>query len=200
MWYNSIRIGVSCLKRKVIILLFICGLILITGCGKDTNKTNDSKLYNINGISIKLDREDFRESLRFKTSTSFVVDYNSTTTTYTIYKDENKDRYDLSNLKFRLDVYVDTMNTESTIDKEIQFVQNNDHFQNIVQEKRRINDKTWEYFSVDNYYDDTNVFQEHIYISERKINDFYFMYKIYFSCAEDIEEFEREFMNSIQYE
>lgn len=195
------------MKKKFLIgLLVIIGVFVITGCKneKDSQSNNtkldNDKSYNINGVSIKLDKDDNRDNIKYKISSSFTRNFSTTTSTYTIYKDKNKDKYDLSNITFRLDVNVDTMNSESKIEREKQLVNAKESFKNIEQSQKTINETTWEYFSFDNMNDDENSFKEHLYITEKKVNNYYYIYKVYFSFADDITEFENAFMDSIVFE
>ena len=190
------------MKKKIIIGLFIISLLfIVSGCGnKNINNSNDGKIYKVNGVSIKLDKEDDRDNIKYKTSSSFTRDYKTTMSTYTIYKDNSKSKYDLSNIVLRLDVNVDIMNTESQIEKEIKIINRNENFKNLIQNQKIINGTTWEYFTFENNNDSSNPFEEHLYIAEKKVNKYYSVYKIYFSFADDIEEFEEEFMNRIVFE
>ncbi len=191
------------MKNKILLgLLVLIGLFTISGCGisKNNNQGNNEKIYNVNGINIKLDKEDDRDNIKYKMSSSFTRVYRTTMSTYTIYKDASKDKYDLANIVFRLDVNVDIMNTESRIEKEKKLVKAKDNFKNIEQNQKTINGTIWEYFTFDNTNDAENIFKEHLYITEKKVNNYYNVYKIYFSFANDIEEFEESFMNSIVFE
>ena len=91
------------------------------------------------------------------------------------------------------------MNLQSKIDREKELVMNKDNFENVQQSQKTLNGITWDYFSFYNNYDN-NRFQEHLYMTERKIDNYYYVYKIYFSYAEGIEDFEESFMNSISFE
>lgn len=195
------------MKKKILLsLLVIIGLFIITGCKNENNsqsnntKQDNGKSYNINGVSIKLDKDDNRDNIKYKISSSFTRKFSTTTSTYTIYKDNNKDKYDLSNVIFRLDVNVDTMNSESKIEREKQLVNAKDSFKNIEQSQKTINETTWEYFSFDNMNDASNSFKEHLYITEKKVDKYYYIYKVYFSFSDEINDFENAFMDSIVFE
>ena len=187
--------------KKIVLLslIVLIGVFVLTGCENISKKTVDGKTYNINGISVKLDKSDERDGMKYKTSSSFEKDYKSTTTTYTSYIDKNKDKHDLSNIKFRLDVTVDIMNLESRIEKEKKLITSKDNFKNVKQDQKVIDEITWDYFTFDNAYENTS-FKEHLYLTERKMNNYYYVYKVYFSYAEDIEEFEEAFMNNVKFE
>ena len=192
--------------RKKILLVFlisillIFGLLFLTGCGnKGETIAKDGKTYNIHGLSIKLDKDEEYDKIKYLTSSFFERKFKVTGTSYTIYKDDSKDKYDLSNITFRLDVSTDIMNTNSTIEKEKALVKNKDTYKNIEQSQKNINDIIWDYFVYDNNNGDIS-FKQHLYITERKVDNYYYLYKIYFSFAEDIDEFEEAFMNNIKFE
>ena len=190
------------MKKKILLsILVLIGVFIVTGCGNsNNNQVSNGKTYNVNGISINLDKDDNRDNIKYKTSSSFIRDYKTTMSTYSIYKDSTKNKYDLSNLTFRLDVNVDIMNIESTLEKEKSLVTKKDTFKNVLQNQKEINGTTWEFFSFDNVYDEENQFKEHLYITERKVDNYYYLYKVYFSRAENIDEFEEAFMDSIIFD
>ena len=186
------------MKKFLLGLIIIC-LFAITGCGNKQEISNNGKECNINGVSVKLNKEDNRDGIKYMISSSFERDYKASTSTYTIYKDKNGDKYDLSNIVFRLDVNVDEMNLESKIEKEKELIKRKDNFEDVIQEQKLINGTTWEYSSFYNTYDANNRFKEHVYVTEKKVNQYYYLYKVYFSYAEDIAEFEEAFMNNVRF-
>ena len=76
----------------------------------------NGKSYIVNGVSIKLDKEDSNNKIKYDTSSSFNKNSSTTGYVYTIYKNKSEDKYDFSNITFRLDVSVDKMNTQSKIE------------------------------------------------------------------------------------
>ena len=94
------------MKKKILLgLLVIVALFTITGCGKNSNNNSNvksSKEYNINGISFELDKEDSISKMKYKVSNSFDRRAGASTTVYYLYYDENKDKYDASNLVFSI--------------------------------------------------------------------------------------------------
>ena len=191
------------MKKKILLGLFIISLLFVTsacGANKNNNNSNDGKTYKVNGVSIKLDKDDDRDDIKYKTSSSFTRNYKTTMSTYTIYKDNSKSKYDLSNIILRVDVNVDIMNTDSQLEKEIKVLNRSESFKNVVQNQKNINGTTWEYFTFENNNDSSNPFKEHLYITEKKKDKYYTVYKVYFSFADDIEEFEQAFMNSIVFD
>ena len=191
------------MKNKILFsLLIVVGLFVLVGCtnNKNSNQSSNSKSYNVNGVSIKLDKDDSRDKIKYKIFSNFTSDYKSSTSSYTIFNDNSKDKYDLSNIAFRLEVNADIMNTSSTIENEKTLVNKKDTFKNVVASEKIINSTTWFYYTFDNYYDGHNQFKEHLYITERKIDNYYYVYKVFFIKAEDIAEFEEAFMNSIVFE
>ena len=96
------------MKEKILLgLLVIVALFTIAGCGKNSNNNSNvksSKEYNINGISFKLDKEDSISKMKYKVSNSFDRRAGASTTVYNLYYDENKDKYDASNLVFSISI------------------------------------------------------------------------------------------------
>ena len=194
------------MKKKIfIIVLIIISIFTITGCGIKNNNnsnTNNSKEYIINGIKIKLDKEDSRDGIKYKYSNSFARNYASSTTTYKLYYDEKKDKYDISNLAFYLNVTVDIMQTESAIEKDILKIKNNSSNKNITWEQKTINGITWEYITIDRYYDnnENEHFKNHTYLYEVYDGKYYKTYIVSFYKADNIEEFEKVFLKNIVFE
>ena len=118
------------MKKKILLgFLVIVGLLTITGCGKNSNNNNSnaksSKEYNINGISFKLDKEDTISKMKYKVSNSFDRRDGASTTVYNLYYDENKDKYDVSNLVFSISITANIMQSESNIEYAINKLNNN---------------------------------------------------------------------------
>ena len=188
------------MKRIISIgMVVIVLLVMAAGCGvaNNTDKPGDGKSYNVNGVTLKLDKEDSSYNIKFKTSKSFEKNTKSGEPTYSLYKDESKDNFDLSNIVFRVDVRVDIMNYESKIEREIELVKSNDGFKNVEQSQKNFNGTDWTYFSFDNTKDDNVSFKEHYYLTEKQIGEYYYTYKIYFSFAENTSDFEEAFIASI---
>lgn len=177
-------------------------LLVVAGCGNanNNNQSGDGKTYSVNGVSVKLDKEDSCYNIKFLTSKSFERNARSGAFTYSLYKDKSKDKFDLSNIAFRVDVKVDIMNLESKIEREKELVKSNEGFKNLEQSQKTINGTTWEFFSFDNAKDESISFKEHMYIAERQIGEYYYVYEVYFSFADSILEFEDAFMASIVFD
>lgn len=195
------------MKKKILLsILMIVMIFIITGCGsnnKTSNSTgNSSKEYSINGIIIKLDSDDSMSKMKYKTSSSFDRRAGSSTTTYNLYSDNNKDKYDASNLAFSLSVTADIMQTESNIEYDINKLNNNSSLKNISREKKEINGITWEYVSLDNYYETgaDNHFKNHSYYFETYDGKYYTTYIVSFNKADNIEDLENDILNSITFE
>ena len=193
------------MKKKILLgFLAIVGLLTITGCGKNSNNNNSnaksSKEYNINGISFKLDKEDTISKMKYKVSNSFDRRDGASTTVYNLYYDENKDKYDVSNLVFSISITANIMQSESNIEYAINKLNNNSSLKNISREQKKINDLTWEYITLDNYYDNNNSYKNHSYYYETYDGKYYTTYIIQFNKVDNMEEFENDFIKNIVFE
>lgn len=190
------------MKRKVLLsILLIATFLIVTGCGTNSND-NNKKEYNIDGVSFKLDDVDSRSGIKYIVSKSFDKRNGSSTTTYNLYYDKNKDKYDVSNIVFSISVTADIMQTESNIEYDINKLNNNGSLKNISREKKQINGITWEFISLDNYYEDdsNNYFKNHSYYYETYDGKYYTTYIISFNKVDSLEELENDFLNSITFE
>ena len=194
------------MKKNIFFILLLIMIILATGCGANNNnnntEVNSSKEYNMNGVSFQLDRNDSISKMNYITSSSFDRRVKSSTTTYCLYYDESKDKYDISNIAFSFSVTADIMQTESKIEYDINKLNNNSSLKNISREQKKIKDITWEYISLDNYYETgTNEhFKNHSYYYETYDGKYYTTYMVSFNKAEDIEDLENDILNSIVFE
>lgn len=192
------------MKKKILLgFLVIVGLLTITGCGKNSNNNSNaksSKEYNINGISFKLDKEDTISKMKYKVSNSFDRRDGASTTVYNLYYDENKDKYDVSNLVFSISITANIMQSESNIEYAINKLNNNSSLKNISREQKKINDLTWEYITLDNYYDNNNSYKNHSYYYETYDGKYYTTYIIQFNKVDNMEEFENDFIKNIVFE
>ena len=189
------------MKRKVLLsLLLVLSIFIITGCGVSNNSSG--KNYDINGVSFKLDKVDSTSKMKYKISKSFDKRAGASTTTYTLYHDASKDKYDVSNIVLSISVTANIMETESNIEYDINKLNNNSSLKNITREKKTINDITWEYITLDNYYETNtnNYFKNHSYYYETYDGKYYTTYIISFNKADNIEEIENDFLNSIIFE
>ena len=189
------------MKKVILCLLVFIALFTITGCGVSNNSKN-LKEYNINGVSIKLDREESISGMKYKISKAFDRRAGASTTVYNLYYDNNKDKYDTSNLAFSLSITADIMQTSSNIEYDINKLNNNSSLKNIVRAQKTINGITWEYVSLDNYYDSntTEHLENHSYYYETYDGKYYTTYIISFNKAENIGDLENDFLNSIVFE
>lgn len=192
------------MKKKILLgfLVIVC-LLTITGCGKNSNNNSNvksSKEYNINGVSFKLDKEDSISNMKYKVSKSFDTRAGASTTVYNLYYDENKDKYDVSNLVFSISITADIMQSESNIEYAINKLNNNSSLKNISREQKNINDLTWEYITLDNYYDNNNSYKNHSYYYETYDGKYYTTYIIQFNKVDNMEEFENDFIKNIVFE
>lgn len=194
------------MKKKILLgFLVIVGLLAITGCGKNSNNNSNvksSKEYNINGISFELDKEDSISKMKYKVSNSFDRRAGASTTVYNLYYDENKDKYDVSNLVFGISITANIMQSESNIEYDINKLNNNSSLKNISREQKVINDITWEYISLDNYYKtgSNEHFKNHSYYYETYDGKYYTTYIVSFNKADNIEELENDFIKNIVFE
>ena len=192
------------MKKKILLgLLVIVALFTITGCGKNSNNNSNvksSKEYNINGISFELDKEDSISKMKYKVSNSFDRRAEASTTVYNLYYDENKDKYDASNLVFSISITANIMQSESNIEYAINKLNNNSSLKNISREQKKINDLTWEYITLDNYYDNNNSYKNHSYYYETYDGKYYTTYIIQFNKVDNMEEFENDFIKNIVFE
>ena len=192
------------MKKKILLgLLVIVALFTITGCGKNSNNNSNlksSKEYNINGISFELDKEDSISKMKYKVSNSFDRRSGASTTVYNLYYDENKDKYDASNLVFSISITANIMQSESNIEYAINKLNNNSSLKNISREQKKINDLTWEYITLDNYYDNNNSYKNHSYYYETYDGKYYTTYIIQFNKVDNMEEFENDFIKNIVFE
>ena len=193
------------MKKKILLSLITLVIVfIITGCGENNKDNNSSekhmKEYNINGISIKLDSEDSISKMKYKISKSFNRRVGSSTTVYNLYYDENKDKYDISNIVFSLSITADIMQSASALENDINKLNNNSSLKNISREQKTINGITWQYVSLDNYYETGNYFKNHSYYYETFDGKYYTTYTISFNKAENIEDLENDFLNSIVFE
>lgn len=194
------------MKKLVLFsLLIIISLVVITGCvtNKKSNSSSDNSLkeYNIDGVSFKLDGEDSTSGMKYNISKDFDKRNGASTTTYTLYKDKNKDKYDVANIVFSLSITADIMQTESNIESDINKLNNNISLKNITRDKKNINGITWEFISLDNYYDtgSDNHFKNHSYYYESYDGKYYTTYIVSFNKVDNTEEFENEFLSSIVF-
>ena len=193
-------------KKMFLSLLILIALFTITGCvaNKKSNSptNNNSKEYKVDGVSIKLDSEDSMSKMKYKTSKSFDRRSGASTTVYSLYYDENKDKYDASNIVFSISVTANIMQSESSIEYDINKLNNNSSLKNISREQKKINDITWEYVSLDNYYEtgSNDHFKIHSYYYETYDGKYYTTYIISFNKADNIEKLEKDFINSIVFE
>ena len=195
------------MKKKLLLSIFVLLIVFtITGCGSNNKSNNsgnkNSKEYTIDGVSIKLDSSDTRSKMKYITSKSFDSRNGSSTSTYYLYYDKNKDKYDVSNVVFSYSVTADIMQTESNIEKDINKLSTNSSLKNITREKKTINDITWEYVSLDNYYEtgSDNHFNNHSYYYEKYDGKYYTTYIVSFNKTDNIKELENDIMNSITFE
>ena len=192
------------MKKKIVLsLLVIVALFTIAGCGKNSNNNSNvksSKEYNINGISFELDKEDSISKMKYKVSNSFDRRAGASTTVYNLYYDENKDKYDASNLVFSISITANIMQSESNIEYAINKLNNNSSLKNISREQKKINDLTWEYITLDNYYDNNNSYKNHSYYYETYDGKYYTTYIIQFNKVDNMEEFENDFIKNIVFE
>ena len=195
------------MKKKYLIgVLVIIMCFLVVGCGKTNSdsgnsSTNNSKEYKINGKSIKLDSEDDRDGIKYNISKSFEKKNSSSATTYYLYNDDSKDKYDVSNIAFSVSVTANIMQSESAIETYINKLNTNSSLKNITREKKTINDKTWEYVTLDNYYESgsDNHFKNHSYYYETYDGKYYTTYIVSFNKVDNNEELENDFMNNITF-
>lgn len=193
------------MKNRIVIgTLLLVMLLIITGCGANdkSNSTNNSKEYNIDGIKIKLDSEDTISGMKFKTSKSFDKRSGASATVYNLYYDDNKDKYDSSNLAFSLSIKANIMQTESSIENDINKLNTNSSLKNISREQKTINGITWEYITLDNYYEtgSDDYFKNHSYYYEKYDGKYYTTYIIQFNKVDNMEEFENDFIKNIVFE
>ena len=192
------------MKKKILLgFLVIVGLLTITGCGKNSNNNSNvksSKEYNINGISFELDKEDSISKMKYKVSNYFDRRAGASTTVYNLYYDENKDKYDASNLVFSISITANIMQSESNIEYAINKLNNNSSLKNISREQKKINDLTWEYITLDNYHDNNNSYKNHSYYYETYDGKYYTTYIIQFNKVDNMEEFENDFIKNIVFE
>ena len=121
-------------------------------------------------------------------------------TVYNLYYDENKDKYDASNLVFSISITANIMQSESNIEYAINKLNNNSSLKNISREQKKINDLTWEYITLDNYYDNNNSYKNHSYYYETYDGKYYTTYIIQFNKVDNMEEFENDFIKNIVFE
>ena len=173
------------MKKKILLsIIVVFTLFIITGCGaNNSNSDSNSKDYKIDGVSIKLDKEDSRSGMKYKTSKSFDSKNGSSTSTYYLYYDENKEKYDVSNIVFSISVTADIMQTESKIEYDIHKLNTNSSLKNITRDQKEINDINWEYISLDNYYETGTEehFKIHSYYYELYDGKYYTTYIISFN-------------------
>lgn len=186
------------MKKKILLVILII-LGIVTGCGA-SNK--NSKEYKIDGVSFKLDSEDSMSKMKYKISKSFDKKSKASSTIYNLYYDENKDKYDISNVVFSLSVTADIMQTESYIEYDINKLNNNSSLKNISREQKEINGITWEYVSLDNYYETgtDKYLKNHTYFYETYDGKYYTTYTIAFNNVENIGSLEEDFLNSVTFE
>ena len=192
------------MKKKILLSLFvIVTLFAITGCGaKNEPSGKSSKEYNIDGVSIKLDSEDTTSKMKYKVSSSFDRRVGSSTTVYTLYYDKNKDKYDVSNTVFSISITANIMQSESSIEYDINKLNNNSSLKNITREEKTINDIKWQFVSLDNYYEtgSNEHFKIHSYYYETYDGKYYTTYTVSFNKADNIGDLENDFLNSIVFE
>ena len=192
------------MRKKILLgILVLVALFTITGCGKNSNNNSNmksSKEYNINGISFELDKEDSISKMKYKVSNSFDRRTGASTTVYNLYYDENKDKYDASNLVFSISITANIMQSESNIEYDINKLNNNNSLKNISREQKKINDLTWEYITLDNYYDNNNSYKNHSYYYETYDGKYYTTYIIQFNKVDNMEDFENDFIKNIVFE
>ena len=102
-----------------------------------------------------------------------------------------KDKYDVSNLVFSISITANIMQSESNIEYAINKLNNNSSLKNISREQKKINDLTWEYITLDNYYDNNNSYKNHSYYYETYDGKYYTTYIIQFNKVDNMEEFEK---------
>ena len=193
------------MKKKILFIILIILAFVVTGCGtNNSNSSNakNSKEYKINGISFKLDKEDSRDGIKYNYSSAFDSKHAASTTTYKLYYDKTKDKYDISNIAFYFYVTADIMQQESNLEKDIAKIKNNSSLKNITREKKTINGITWEYLECDNYYEtgsDKHI-KNHTYLYEVFDGKYYVTYTISLNKVENMEEFENDFLNNITFE
>lgn len=193
------------MKKKILLsILVMLAVFTITGC-TSSNKSSSSdnlKEYKIDGVSIKLDKDESMSGMKYKTSKSFDSRNGVSTTVYSLYYDKNKDKFDASNLVFSISVTANIMQTESNIEYDIKKLNNNSSLKNITREQKEINDIKWEYISLDNYYEtgSDNHYKNHSYYYELYDGKYYTTYIISFNKAENTEELENDFLKNIVFE
>ena len=194
------------MKRKIVLIILFLMILTLTGCGlkNKSNKSsnNNAKEYKIDGVTFKLDSEDSRSKMKYLTSKSFEKKNGSSTTTYYLYYDNNKDKYDVSNIVFSVSVTANIMQTSSNLEYDIKKLDTNSSLQNITREKKTINGITWDYVSLDNYYQTgSNIhFNNHSYYYETFDGTYYTTYIVSFNKTDNIAELENDFLNSIVFE
>ena len=199
------------MKKKIsiglLVIITLVTLFTMTGCvKKESNNsntdTNNLKEYSIDGVSFKLDKKDTRDGIKYSYSSSFDRNYGASTSSYNLYYDKNKSTYDVSNLAFNLYVTVNIMQTEPNIEKYINQLKGNSSYQNLTQEQKTINGVTWEYITLDNYYEtgSNDHYKNHTYLYEKYDGQYYVTYIISFNKADNIEEFENDLMNGIVFD
>ena len=190
-------------KRIFLSVLILIVIFTITGCGTNNNSSGkNSKEYNIDGISIKLDKEDSISGMKYKISKSLNRRGGASATIYNLYYDENGDKFAVSNIVFSLTITADIMQSKSYLEYDINKLNNNSSLKNITREKKEINGITWEYVSLDNYYETgtNNHFKNHSYYYETYDGKYYTTYTISFNKAENTADLENDFLNSIVFE
>ena len=70
----------------------------------------------------------------------------------------------------------------------------------VLAEQKKINDLTWEYITLDNYYDNNNSYKNHSYYYETYDGKYYTTYIIQFNKVDNMEEFENDFIKNIVFE
>lgn len=192
------------MKKKIFLsLLLIVAMLTITGCEKSNgSKSSNSKEYTVDGISFKLDKDDSRSGMKYKISKSFDGRSGSSTSTYYLYYDDTKDKYDISNIALSISVTADIMQTESAIENNIAKLNINSSLKNITRDKKTINDITWDYVTLDNYYETgkDDHFKNHTYYYEKYDGKYYTTYTVSFNKADNIGELESDFLNNITFE
>lgn len=194
------------MKNKLTLIILLIMIFITVGCGanKQSNDSGDKKIkeYNISGISFKLDDEDSNSKMKYKTSKSFDKKIGSSTTTYYLYYDKNKDKYDVSNIVFSYSVTANIMQTQSSLEYTINRLNSNSSLKNISRSQKNINNITWEYVTLDNYYDSntTDHFSNHSYYYETYDGKYYTTYTVSFNKVDNIEEVENDILNSIVLE
>jgi hypothetical protein len=179
-------------KKLLIISILLISIFVLTSCN-----LYEKDVFNVNGIKVKLDREDdFEEKVTYLTSKDFLKYYNefSGNELYIL-----KDYKEPVNMNNKIISIVINAKKGYTINDEIEhYKEYPDSDKDISQSEKTINGVTWTYFKYINHIDDAGDIKTHKYCYEKTIDGSIFLISVTFKRADNIKKFEEVFMKNIK--